>query len=208
MRLKAPAEYRLLGKRISNASAEGIATGKPIFGIDAKVDRHGLRELRQVSVRLAASQNRQMSRLSKRCQVLSTLSFLEGTPGPISFDIRNSNAIQSGVAIVGKDTWSTFKAREKLEVDWDLSAASQDDSDAIEIEALAALAAGKVQAEIERAGDVEAAFANAAMTADATYSSDFVSHAQLEPQGVLVSAATSAVKCGPAVKLQSSSRQT
>ena len=38
VRLKDPAQYRLLGKRISNASAEGIATGKPIFGIDAKVD--------------------------------------------------------------------------------------------------------------------------------------------------------------------------
>jgi isoquinoline 1-oxidoreductase beta subunit len=98
------------------------------------------------------------------------------------------------VAIVGKDTWSTFKARETLEVDWDLSAASSDDSDAIEAEALAALASGKVEAEIERAGDVDAAFADAEITADATYSTDFVSHAQLEPQGVLVSAATSNVE--------------
>jgi len=98
------------------------------------------------------------------------------------------------VAIVGKDTWSTFKARETLEVDWDLSAASRDDSDAIEAEALAALASGKVEAEIERAGDVDAAFAHAEITADATYSTDFVSHAQLEPQGVLVSAATSNVE--------------
>ena len=38
VRLKDPTQYRLLGKRISNASAEGIATGKPIFGIDAQVD--------------------------------------------------------------------------------------------------------------------------------------------------------------------------
>ena len=119
---------------------------------------------------------------------------LDGTPGPYNFDIRESHAIQSGVAIVGKDTWSTFKARETLEVDWDLSSASRDDSDAIEAEALAALASGKVEAEIERAGDVDAAFAHAEVTADATYSTDFVSHAQLEPQGVLVSAATSNVE--------------
>ena len=67
-----------------------------------------------------------------------------------------------------------------------MSAASRDDSDAIEAEALAALASGKVEAEIERAGDVDAAFAHAEITADATYSTDFVSHAQLEPKGVLV----------------------
>ena len=36
--MKKPEQYRLLGKRIPNASAKDIATGKPIFGIDAKVD--------------------------------------------------------------------------------------------------------------------------------------------------------------------------
>ena len=193
VRLKAPADYRLLGKRISNASAEGIATGKPIFGIDAKVDGMVYASLVKCPSIGGVAKSANVETIKKLPGIVDAF-ILEGTPGPISFDIRNSNAIQSGVAIVGKDTWSTFKAREKLEVDWDLSAASQDDSDAIEAEALAALAAGKVEAEIERAGDVDAAFANAAMTADATYSTDFVSHAQLEPQGVLVSAATSAVE--------------
>jgi isoquinoline 1-oxidoreductase beta subunit len=193
VRLKAPAEYRLLGKRISNASAEGIATGKPIFGIDAKVDGMVYASFVKCPSIGGVAKSANVETIKTLPGIVDAF-ILDGTPGPISFDIRSSNAIQSGIAIVGKDTWSTFKAREKLEVDWDLSAASQDDSDAIEIEALAALAAGKVQAEIERAGDVEAAFANAAMTADATYSTDFVSHAQLEPQGVLVSAATSAVE--------------
>ena len=193
VRLKAPAEYRLLGKRISNASAEGIATGKPIFGIDAKVDGMVYASFVKCPSIGGVAKSANVETIKTLPGIVDAF-ILDGTPGPISFDIRSSNAIQSGVAIVGKDTWSTFKAREKLKVDWDLSAASQDDSDAIETEALAALAAGKVQAEIERAGDVESAFANAAMTADATYSTDFVSHAQLEPQGVLVSAATSAVE--------------
>ena len=193
VRLKARAEYRLLGKRISNASAEGIATGKPIFGIDAKVDGMVYASLVKCPSIGGVVKSANVETIKTLPGIVDAF-ILEGTPGPISFDIRSSNAIQSAVAIVGKDTWSTFKAREKLEVDWGLSTASQDDSDAIEAEALAALAAGKVEAEIERAGDVEAAFANAAMTADATYSTDFVSHAQLEPQGVLVSAATSAVE--------------
>ncbi len=193
VRLKQPEQYRLLGKRISNASAEGIATGTEIFGIDARVDGMVYASFVKCPSIGGVAKSANLEAVKALPGIIDAF-ILDGTPGPYNFNIRESRAIQSGVAIVGKDTWSTFKARETLEIDWDLSAASQDDSDAIEAEALAALAAGKVETEIERAGDVETAFANAAITADATYSTDFVSHAQLEPQGVLVSAATSTVE--------------
>ncbi|MGB2422063.1 MAG: molybdopterin cofactor-binding domain-containing protein [Luminiphilus sp.] len=193
VRLKAPEQYRLLGQRISNASAEGIATGEPIFGIDAQVDGMVYASFVKCPSIGGVAKSANLEVVKALPGIIDAF-ILDGTPGPYNFNIRESYAIQSGVAIVGKDTWSTFKARETLKVDWDLSTASTDDSDAIEAEALAALAAGKVETEIERAGDVDAAFANAAMTADATYSTDFVSHAQLEPQGVVVSAATSAVE--------------
>ena len=193
VRLKAPEQYRLLGQRISNASAEGIATGEPIFGIDAQVDGMVYASFVKCPSIGGVAKSANLEVIKALPGIIDAF-ILDGTPGPYNFNIRESYAIQSGVAIVGKDTWSTFKARETLKVDWDLSTASRDDSDAIEAEALAALAAGKVETEIERAGDVGAAFANAAMTADATYSTDFVSHAQLEPQGVVVSAATSAIE--------------
>ena len=193
VRLKAPEQYRLLGQRISNASAEGIATGEPIFGIDAQVDGMVYASFVKCPSIGGVAKSANLEVIKALPGIIDAF-ILDGTPGPYNFNIRESYAIQSGVAIVGKDTWSTFKARETLKVDWDLSTASRDDSDVIEAEALAALAAGKVETEIERAGDVGAAFASAAMTADATYSTDFVSHAQLEPQGVVVSAATSAVE--------------
>ena len=193
VRLKAPEHYRLLGQRISNASAEGIATGEPIFGIDAQIDGMVYASFVKCPSIGGVAKSANLEVVKALPGIIDAF-ILDGTPGPYNFNIRESYAIQSGVAIVGKDTWSTFKARETLRVDWDLSTASRDDSDAIEAEALTALAAGKVETEIERAGDVGAAFASAAMTADATYSTDFVSHAQLEPQGVVVSAATSAVE--------------
>ena len=193
VRLKAPEQYRLLGQRISNASAEGIATGEPIFGIDAQIDGMVYASFVKCPSIGGVAKSANLEVVKALPGIIDAF-ILDGTPGPYGFDIRESYAIQTGVAIVGKDTWSTFKARETLKVDWDLSTASRDDSDVIEAEALAALAAGKVETEIERAGDVGAAFASAAMTADATYSTDFVSHAQLEPQGVVVSAATSAVE--------------
>ncbi len=193
VQMKKPEQYRLLGKRIPNASAKDIATGTPIFGIDAKVDGMVYASFVKCPSIGGTAKRANLEHIKALPGIVDAF-ILDGTPGPYNFDIRESHTIQSGVAIVGKDTWSTFKARETLEVDWDLSSASSDDSDAIEAEALAALASGKVEAEIERAGDVDAAFAHAEVTADATYSTDFVSHAQLEPQGVLVSAATSNVE--------------
>lgn len=193
VQLKDSSQYRLLGKRIPNASAESIATGKPIFGIDAKVDGMVYASFVKCPSIGGVVKSANLEQVKGLPGVIDAF-ILDGTPGPYNFDIRESHSIQSGVAIVGKDTWSTIKARETLVVDWDLTVASSDDSALIEATALAALAAEKVESEIERAGNVDVAFTNAAITADATYSTDFVSHAQLEPQGVLVSAATRAVE--------------
>jgi isoquinoline 1-oxidoreductase beta subunit len=144
VRLKAPEQYRLLGQRISNASAEGIATGEPIFGIDAQVDGMVYASFVKCPSIGGVAKSANLEVVKALPGIIDAF-ILDGTPGPYSFDIRESYAIQSGVAIVGKDTWSTFKARETLKIDWDLSTASRDDSDAIEAEALAALAAGRLR---------------------------------------------------------------
>ena len=43
---------------------------------------------------------------------------LDGTGLPLE--------VMSGVAIIAKDTWSAFQAKDKLKVNWDLSEASKD----------------------------------------------------------------------------------
>ena len=109
VRLKAPADYRLLGKRISNASAEGIATGKPIFGIDAKVDGMVYASFVKCPSIGGVAKSANLKAVRALPGIIDAF-ILDGTPGPYNFDIRESHAIQSGIAIVGKDTWSTFKA--------------------------------------------------------------------------------------------------
>lgn len=191
--LKTPDQYRLLGKRVPNASAQDIATGKPIFGIDASTPGMVYASFVKCPAIGGVAKSANLTAVKSLPGVIDAF-IVDGTPGPYNFDIRESFAVQSGVAIVAKNTWAAFKARDSLEVQWDLSSASTDDSDVIEAQALAALASEKMQSEIERTGDVDTAFATASLTVDATYSTDFVSHAQLEPQGVLVSAATADVQ--------------
>ena len=48
---------------------------------------------------------------------------LDGTGMPVE--------VMPGVAIIAKDTWSAFQAKDKLKVDWDVSEASKDSTVAI-----------------------------------------------------------------------------
>lgn len=184
--LKSASDYALLGKRVVNASAADIVVGKPIFGIDATVS--GMLYAAYVKCPSIGGivKSANLGEIKALPGVVDAF-ILEGTPGALDFGaLRNMHAFAPGVAIVAKDTWSAFKARKSLTVEWDHSTASKDDSEALKAEALSILKSGVGQKDIERTGDVAAAFSNADLTADAIYQMDFVSHAQLEPQGVVV----------------------
>lgn len=184
--LKSASDYALLGKRVVNASAADIVVGKPIFGIDATVS--GMLYAAYVKCPSIGGivKSANLGEIKALPGVIDAF-ILEGTPGALDFSaLRNMHAFAPGVAIVAKDTWSAFKARKSLTVEWDHSTASKDDSEALKAEALSILKSGVGQKDIERTGDVAAAFSNADLTADAIYQMDFVSHAQLEPQGVVV----------------------
>ena len=183
--LKLANEYRLLGQRVVNASAEAIATGQQVFGIDASHPDMVYANYIKCPNLGGVPKTANLNAIKKLPGVIDAF-MVEGTPGPLRSDKRERWEIQPGIALITKDTWSAFKARQSLEVEWDTTLASTDNSDQIEREALAALVSGKSSKELDRQGDVDAAFETAAVTADATYHTDFVSHAQLEPQGVLV----------------------
>ena len=76
---------------------------------------------------------------------------LEGTGLP--------SEVMPGVAIVAKDTWSAFQAKNKLKVNWDLSEASTDSTADFSAQAKKLgpqFPAGKPDTDV---GDVDKAFA-------------------------------------------------
>jgi len=179
--LKNADDYRLLGKRITNASAAAIAQGEPLFGIDVTVPDMVYASYikcphiggRPVSANLAE--------IKVQPGVIDAF-IIQGEAGPYQFDIRNSTQVSPGVAIVARDTWAAMRARKLLKVEWDTRTASADDSD--QIASAAKVAAGRRdQAKtISSEGDVAQALRDAGTRTKAFYSADFVSHAQLEPQ--------------------------
>ena len=184
--LKTSDQYRLLGRRITNASASAIAKGEPLFGIDVQVPGMAYACYVKCPHIGGAPTAANLEEIKMQPGVLDAF-IIEGEPGPYTFDIRNSIRVSPGVAIVASDTWSAMRARKALKIEWDTSLASADDSEQMAAAAKAAADQGAGVEILRSTGDVTAAMADASATAKAFYSADCISHAQLEPQSCVVS---------------------
>ncbi|MDH3266922.1 MAG: molybdopterin-dependent oxidoreductase, partial [Gammaproteobacteria bacterium] len=172
VRLKERSEYRLLGTRVTGVDNYKLVTGQALFGMD-----------KQLPGMVYASYAR-CPRFGGSVRS-ANLDAIKQLPGILdAFVLQAAGAhtdLVAGVAVVGDSTWSVFRARRELEVDWDTSTAStmswkESVSRAQEL-------AGQEQGEtvVKEAGDVNAAFAMSQATAESLYTYAFVAHAAMEP---------------------------
>ncbi|SEI79044.1 isoquinoline 1-oxidoreductase, beta subunit [Sphingobium sp. AP50] len=172
LKLKDPADFRIIGQSIGGVDTPAIVTGKPLFGIDFKLPNMLYAVLETCPAHGGIYKSANLDAVKALPGITHVLTIKgDGTPES-GFD---------GVAILSKSWWSANQARETLKVDWDVSAVS-----GFSTEAYAAQAAerhkGKADGDIVRTGDVAAAFAGAAKTVSADYSYPFLAHGTLEPQ--------------------------
>jgi isoquinoline 1-oxidoreductase beta subunit len=169
--LKTRAEYRLIGRRYLGVDDPKIVSGKPLFGID--VQRPGMVYASYTKCPAAGGKVRSFNLNEIKAQrgVLDAF-VVEGTGLLVE--------VMPGIAIVGKDTWSAFQAKNKLSVDWDLSEASSDSSTQFSDEARK-VATSFPEKPDDNVGDVDRSFANAAKTVEAYYEYPFAAHVPLEP---------------------------
>ena len=172
IKLKKRSEFRLLGNRVGGAQNKSVVQGLPLFGLD-----HSLPNMLYASYvkcpafgGIVRSANIQEIRNLKGIVDAFILDG-NGIPGELS----------SGVAIVAEDTWSAFRARRSLDVQWDETNAAKDSWSQSRRRAKK-LAEQKGSETIVATGDVEETFAEAAAIVSSFYEYAFVSHAQLEPQ--------------------------
>ena len=130
MPLKAPEQYRLLGQRITNASAAAIAQGEALFGIDVQVPDMVYASYVKCPHIGGRPVSANLDEIKAQRGVIDAF-IIEGEAGPYQFDIRNSTQVSPGVAIVAHDTWAAMRARKSLKVEWDTEPASSDDSEQI-----------------------------------------------------------------------------
>ncbi len=171
VKLKNPADFKILGRRIGGVDNEKIVTGEPLFGIDQKQPGMVYATFVRCPVFAGKVKDADLD-AAKKLAGVSDAFIIEGS--------GDHYGLLSGVAIIGDSTWSVFKAKKALKVSWDEGEHAGESSTGQEEKALAAIK-GKAAKEIRRDGEI-GGFPAGPQTVDAVYYYPHLAHANLEPQ--------------------------
>ncbi|MEQ9261346.1 MAG: molybdopterin-dependent oxidoreductase, partial [Roseovarius sp.] len=164
--LRAPSEWRYIGKPMQRIDMEAKCTGAPIFGIDAEVPG-----MVHAAVKLNPAQGGALE----------------------SFDAREAEAMRGvirvvpvtgGVAVVADNTWRAMQAAARVEARWG-EAAFPAGMEAHWAALGNAIGAGRPDSRKRDDGDVEAALASGEVI-EAEYRAPYLAHAPLEPVNAVV----------------------
>ncbi len=180
LRLKDPADYRIIGQPIAQADTPKIVTGKPLFGIDVRLpgmlyatyEKAPVFAAKVAAADLAAA--RSVKGVRKAFIVEPPPPMAGGLGGPLS-------GLLPGVAVVADSWWSAKKGREQLNIRWAEHPTATQTSADFDVRA-AALAASPPERNLRKDGDFTAALKTASAKVEASYAYPFISHATLEPQ--------------------------
>jgi isoquinoline 1-oxidoreductase beta subunit len=173
VKLKDPRNFRWIGKPVARLDMHDKATGKAIYAIDHKVDgmlHAAVQHAPRLGLSVGAIRNLDQVRAMKGVHAVEPLG--------------------GAVAVVAERWWHAKRAAESLQVDWrepastaDLRYMPKDFATDAFAEHLATVQ-GKIE-DAETAGDATKGLNDAHTVVSATYRSQFLNHAQLEPPSAL-----------------------
>ncbi|WP_299173128.1 molybdopterin cofactor-binding domain-containing protein [uncultured Allomuricauda sp.] len=179
--LKDPKDYKIMGKDASNVDIGKIVTGKPLFGLDYKVDGMVYAAvLRPPSFgqKLVSFDDTDARAMPGVIDVVTigekVRALLEEDPGFAS-KISSSNK----VVVVAESTWQAMKAKKAVKAVWEdeSKVESTEEHDKI----LNDLLDGNNFNTMRSDGNIKKAFAEADETLERTYESPFLPHNCMEP---------------------------
>jgi len=161
--LKAPKDFRIVGKATRRLDTPSKVNGTAEFGIDVRLP--GM-------VYAAITQ----------CPVIGgKVRSFDGSQAKSMPGVQAVVQVSDGVAVVADSWWHAKKALETVKIEWDEGAIAKLSDDSILSGTRGALSSGKVLEIVPRQGDVAAALASAAKVIEAEYVSPMQSHSPLEP---------------------------
>ena len=176
--LKSQEEFTLIGTPQKMKNARAIVTGKAVYGIDAEMPGmvHAVMERCPYFDGVATNVDDTAARAVPG--VIDVVKVRRpALDGP--YDVQ-----AEGYAVVADSVWAAMKGRRALNIEWD-STRYADESSASFRAHCEELLQGEGQI-VRDDGDLDAAFASAATTHEATYWEPYISHAPLEPQNCIV----------------------
>jgi isoquinoline 1-oxidoreductase subunit beta len=193
---KAIKDFSIISNSKKNAEGLKVVTGKPLFGMDYKVD----------GMLIAMIQHPPAFGMKLKSFDATTAKKMPGIKDIFSFKLYDDGFEQGGfdtrtfnemIAIVGKSTWQVMNARKKINAQWEpagdvkettmgrggkreVTVPGKLETTLAQLELLGEYA--KKPAKQERKdGDPETAFKNAAQIIERTYNAPFLAHNCMEP---------------------------
>ncbi|MEA5461500.1 molybdopterin cofactor-binding domain-containing protein [Arcicella sp. LKC2W] len=197
VKLKEIKDFKIIGKSQRNVDLDKIVSGKPLFGIDTKVDGMLIAMIVHppaMGLKFKAIQNNAIIKKMKGIKDIFPIKIFNDDYEKTFFDTTQFNEV---VAIVGSSTWEVMQAKKALKVSWEEQTAFTQKRNMLgrkieekipaglenSTEHSAKLAEGLAKsANVRRKdGDIENAFKNASKVIERTYNAPFLAHNCMEP---------------------------
>ncbi len=197
VKLKDIKDFRIIGKNQRNVDLNKIVTGKPLFGIDTKVEGMLIAMIVHppaMGLKFKAIQNEAIIKKMKGIKDVFSIKIFNEAYEKTFFDTIQFNEV---VAIVGNSTWEVMQAKKTLKITWEQQEAFTQKRNMLgrkieefipkglenSIEHQAKLAEGlsKPGTIRRKDGDIEMAFKNATKIIESTYNAPFLAHNCMEP---------------------------
>jgi isoquinoline 1-oxidoreductase beta subunit len=179
LKLKDPADFKIIGVSQTQRELPNIVTGKPIFGIDVVVPGMLYAVYEKCGVFGGKVISSNIDEIKKLPGVKNA--FVVTRPDITDTVIPGDPGLENGIAILAETWWHAQSARNKLQINWDEGPRANGSSAAFAQRAQE-LNKQAPQRTIRKDGDPDAAMSGAAKVVEAAYSYPFIAHAPLEPQ--------------------------
>jgi len=184
--LKETADYKIIGKDAINVDIDKIITGKPLFGLDYKVDGMLYASVLRPPAFGQVLESFDASKAKALPGVIDVITIGEKTRQYLNQDTFDRSAHWSvrlsetdKVVVIGKTTWDVIKGKKALKAVWKNK--SETESTEIHDQKLNDLLNGNNFNTMRSDGNVKQAFANADKVIERVYESPFLPHNCMEP---------------------------
>ncbi|MCO4820603.1 MAG: xanthine dehydrogenase family protein molybdopterin-binding subunit [Flavobacteriaceae bacterium] len=172
--LKDPKDFTIIGQGKSNVDIDEIITGKPLFGLDYKVEG-----MQYASILRPPAFGQKLVSFDD-----TATRGVNGVNDVIKFGDK--------VAVLANNTWAAMKGKKALKAEWNQD--SQAESTALHDEKLMAILNGDTFDTRREDGDVKKAFAEADTVLERTYETPFVPHNCMEPMNFFAHVSTNKIE--------------
>ncbi|PHN06700.1 xanthine dehydrogenase family protein molybdopterin-binding subunit [Flavilitoribacter nigricans] len=192
--LKDPADFTLIGTARPNVDTEAIATGQPIFGLDAKP--RGMLTATIVKSPVFGG-------TLKSFDAESALK-IPGVEAVVEIEAADNPVLRiAGVAVVARNTWAAIKGKKALEVVWEAGDGATESTGSLR-DTMAERTAESGAMELRNDGDVDTAFSAADQIIEAVYEMPFWYHATMEPMSYIADVREDRIECWGSTQVPSS----